>query len=244
MKNVLMIAVLCSFTLVLSAQDQEKPGFNTKKYEINIGVADIFVKNSWWYDLYYDEYGDFYYFYPGGEYFRQPALIMGFKYHGNKGALRVGLNFRYSQTEHKGDTPPDEKYFYQNMGAGINMGYEWHKTFGRVNVFYGLDGIYSNTNYKMKWETTEGEYESSDEYTINENRFGISPLLGVNFFITPALSVGTEVKFIGEYHKATYTDKHYSNYPYNSTDAEYKDERTGFRMYFGPLGFLSLNIHL
>jgi len=65
----------------------------------------------------------------------------------------------------------------------------------------------------------------------------VNPLLGVNVFVTPHLSIGTEVKFTAEYvsGKATYESSSGSN----SNDTK----SSGFRTRFGPLGFLSINIH-
>jgi hypothetical protein len=64
----------------------------------------------------------------------------------------------------------------------------------------------------------------------------MSPLVGVNFFITPNLSIGTEMKFMME----GFSGK--TIYEYNGEEQE-TDKSNGFRTQFGPLGFLSFNIH-
>ena len=207
-------------------------------------MADIFAKNYWWYAPYYiDEFGSLFYPYPDGNYNRQPNLVLGIKYHCKKGALRAGLNFRYSESTRENEDDYGSKLSFNNFGTAINLGYEWHSTFGRVNVYYGFDGSFSTTNYFVKSESFGSTYNSTDENSIVESTMGISPLLGVNYFITPNLSIGTEVKFTGEYMSGRYKSTYTSSNPFSSPD-ETSHKMSGFRAYFGPLGFLSLNIHL
>ena len=223
------------------AQDEVPQEFNTKKFEINIGIADIFAKNDWWYPVYYiDEYGYSLFYYPEGNYYKQPNLIVGFKYHCKKGALRLGMNFRYNSGSHEDVDTPGTKFTYNNFGSALSLGYEWHSTFGRVNVYYGFDGSFSYTKYYAEWEQQGSYTEITDTHTLNESTLGISPLVGVNYFITPNLSIGTEVKFTAEYASGKSKNENFNSNQYNINE----QERSGFRTYFGPLGFLSLNIHL
>lgn len=247
-ENVLpLLLILIFFTIGYStiAQEDKPKEYNTKKFQISIGVSDIFAKNYWWYSSWYiDEYGSFFFPYPDGDYYRQPSLILGFKCHGKKGAFRVGVNSRYSNSTHEDMDTIGTTYTFNNFGTTLNLGYEWHLTFERVLVYYGFDASFSHTSFGVKSELVGSPVVRTEEVKIYESAFGISPLIGINYFITPRLSIGTEVKFTAEYmtgkHKYEQTNTNF--YPPNYKEEEQK--RSGFRTYFGPLGFLSINIHL
>lgn len=241
-----LLYIICSvFGYYAMAQEEEQQEFNTKKFEINIGIADIFAKNDWWYSAYYlDEYGYYYFIYPGGNYYKQPNLIVGFKYHCNKGALRLGMKFNYNSGSFEDIDTPGTKFTHNNLGSALSLGYEWHSTFGRVNVYYGFDGSFSYAKYFAEWEQIGSSTVTTDRYTLNESTLGISPLVGVNYFITPNLSVGTEVKFTAEYASGKSKDESFNNNPHTPNTYVNEQKSSGFRTYFGPLGFLSLNIHL
>ena len=193
---------------------------------------------------YTDPYGEPLFLFPDNDIYRQPNLILGFKCHGDKGAFRFGTNFLTSNGTYEDTDEYGYKNTYGNIGAGLNVGYEWHSTFGRVNVFYGVDGEFVYTSYKLESERKNYSSEYKDELNLNVSTFGISPLLGVNFFVTPALSIGTEVKFAGEYMNGKLNTKIYNGNPYEPYTSESEEKRNGFKTYFGPLGYLSLNIHL
>ncbi len=92
-----------------------------------------------------------------------------------------------------------------------------------------------STNYSKA--TYENEINNEEYYTsAKEFAYGISPLVGVNCFITPHLSIGTEVKFTAEAYSGKTTNE------YNGQEQS-EQSTSGFRTQFGPLGFLSINIH-
>jgi hypothetical protein len=241
---VFLIALITSLTAI--SQDAEKPEFNNKKVQINIGVADIFAKNYWWYSVYFtDEYGNLVLQYPFGEIFRQPNIVAGFKYQLGSGALRFGANLSYNSGSLEDDNPRETKNSYSYLGTKLNLGYEWHSTFGRVNVFYGVDGSFGYTNNEIRSEYMNYDYPSESTSTLKESAIGINPLVGVNFFITPALSIGTELKFTAEYTTGKLTSEFIDGAPQPPVyDRNEEQKSNGFRAYFGPLGFISLNIHL
>lgn len=240
---VFLIALILGLPAI--AQEEETPAFNNKKIQINIGVADIFAKNYWWYSVYFtDEYGNLVLQYPFGEIIKQPSLLVGFKYHLGSGALRVGTNLSYNGGSLENDDPSENKNSYSHLGAKLNLGYEWHSTFGRVNVFYGVDGSFGYTSNETKSEYEYSSYPSEITSTFKETLVGINPLVGVNFFITPALSIGTELKFTAEYTSGKLTSERNYGSPQPPYDNSQEQKRSGFRTYFGPLGFISLNIHL
>ena len=221
------------------AQDIDTKEFNTKKTEVNIAVANIFAKNNLWFPYYY--FDDDYFPYAYSDYFRQPELIVGLKFHGDKGAFRLGTNLKYSNIKTEDKSGPTDNYKFKNFGTTLYLGYEWHTTFSRVNIYYGFDvsTAYTSTYLEHEYSNHYPNYEiRKTETKMNEFALGVNPLVGVNVFITPNLSIGTEVKFTAEYvsGKSESTSS-------NSTSYNGESKSSGFRTRFGPLGFLSVNIH-
>lgn len=226
------------FTSSICAQEVKPQEFNNKKTEVNIAVSNLFAKNNLVYPYYYYELnGDYYLDFYLGEYYPRPELFVGVKFHNTKGAVRLGANFNYSHMKNEEKNGGDNIYTIAGFGTKLNLGYEWHLTYSRVNIYYGLDLSTALSNAR-----SESENDSSNG-SVSTNKYselgvGVNPLLGINFFITPHLSVGTEVKFTAEYISGKVT---YSN---SSNNIENENKISGFRTRFGPLGYLSVNIHL
>lgn len=198
----------------------------------NIAVANIFARNNYVYSSYLvDINGDYFINYYLGEYYARPELIVGVKFHSTKGAVRLGANLSYSNMKNENKSGSNDTYTVMNFRMTFNVGYEWHLTFSRVNIFYGVDLSTSISSLKTKYD--ESSYNSENKYS--ELAVGINPLLGVNYYITPNLSIGTEVKYTMEYVSEKTTN--------SNNDAEYEHSISGSRTRFGPLGFLSVNIH-
>jgi len=234
----LSLFLVSFFTFSVRAQDVEKQEFNNKKTEVNIAVVNIFSKNNFVYPYYYyDLNGDYYSDLYLADYYPRPELFVGVKFHNSKGAVRLGANLRYSSMKNEEKNSSSDTYTIESFATQLNLGYEWHLTYSRVNIYYGLDlsTALSNTKSESKNNSSNGSL-STNKYS--EMGVSINPLLGVNYFITPHLSVGTEVKFTAEYISGKMTS---SNSSYNS---ENENKISGFRTRFGPLGYLSLNIHL
>ena len=231
-----LVIMLSVFHTQSTSQETNKSEFNLSKTEVNIAVANIFAKNNLWYLMYADgEYLPLSY----DTYFVQPELIIGMKFHGKSGAFRVGTNFKYSNVTNKNDGGKTEEYTYKNFGSALYIGYEWHKTFSRVMIYYGFDlsANYLSFHSKHKYQNSFQNSIIQSEYTYKESAFGINPLLGLNVFITPHLSIGTEVKLSAEYVTGNTESKS------SSSSIPNKDESSGFRTRIGPLGFLSVNIY-
>jgi len=229
--SMLLTAIfIIGITSALHSQETEKAAFNTKKTEVNIAVANIFSKNYLYPYYLYD--GDL--IYPYFDDFNQPRtkLIAGLKLHNPKGAVRLAAEFTYNSKKFDNDDNTETSSSYRVLDAGFNAGYEWHSTFNRVNIYYGFDLSVSHINYNYTNNVNNDEHITKSR----EISYGISPLVGVNFFITPNLSIGTEMKFITK----AFTGK--TIYEYNGEEQD-TDKSSGFRTQFGPLGFLSLNIH-
>ena len=236
----LILPVIFLFVTVFSnpviAQDDSQKQFNTQKTEFNIAIDNIFSKSSLWPYYYIDGNGDYIYS-PYSIFDYQPLtkLKVGLKFHNPTGAVRLGTTFHYTNRKNEYLTGSKEISEYKEFEAGIYLGYEWHSTFSRVNIYYGFDLSSNYFNYKYN-----SEYQSrTSDYELTEYTFGVNPLLGVNFFITPHLSVGTEVKLMFEYAHGKSKSTNTSDYSTNESESK----ANGFRTRFGPLGFLSFNIH-
>jgi len=233
---VIFICVQILSLSCISSFAQETKEFNTKKIEVNIGISDVFAKNNILYPYYYID-GEYYLQYVFSDYIRKPELVVGLKFHNEKGAFRLGANLNYNNITTKEGANDDEKLYFKTFSSKFNLGYEWHSTFSRVVLFYGFDlsTSYSRNYYKNDYSNNMGQ--SVNETTLNEFTVGINPLLGANIFITPNLSIGTEVKFTAEYVSGK-TKQEFSDFPTNT-----ESESSGIRTHFGPLGFLSINLH-
>lgn len=236
----LTIAIIFLFSSVFSttasAQESSQKQFNTHKTEFNIAISNIFAKNNLWPYYYVDIDGI--YLYPTYSIWGispMTELMVGFKFHNPKGAFRLGSSFHYSNRKNEEVDGQMEIQKYDDFNIELYVGYEWHSTFNRVNIFYGFD---VSSGYWNNYFNSEGQSRTS-EYRVNEISIGVNPLAGINFFITPHLSIGTEAKFMMEYasgkSKSTSTDYYGQN--------ESESKTSGFRTRFGPLGFLSINIH-
>jgi hypothetical protein len=231
--SVLLIVIFSiGFTSALLSQEAEKAAFNTKKTEVNIAIANVFAKNDFYPYYMYD--GTMvlpYYFYYD---YSQPRtkLIAGLKFHNPKGAVRLAFEFSYNGGKYDNGNSANTSS-YKILEAGMNAGYEWHSTFNRVNIYYGFDMSIAHANYKYINTVNSNEEHSTKSSEIS---YGMSPLVGVNFFITPNLSIGTEMKFIMEGFSGKTWDE------YNGQEQN-ENKYSGFRSQLGPLGFLSFNIH-
>ena len=119
----------------------------------------------------------------------------------------------------------------------MNLGYEWQKTISRVVIYYGFDITSDMVNRKFTYENNNYNGYHKSETKVNEYTIGIRPLMGLNVFLFENVSVGTEIQYSLKY----YTGSEKSTYT-GSEDSKSKFD--GIRTYFGPLGFLSINIHL
>lgn len=238
-KSLFIALFLFSFSFQLFAQDDKEkttPGAKEFKTEFNIGVTNIFANPI--YDLitydYTDGYSDIFLNYP-----QRTSLVAGFKFHDPKGAFRLSTNVHYNKQKMKFEDSDSEKNTYSSLQTILNVGYEWHSNFNKVTIFYGFDISGGYNNYKSKRNDYE-DFNESELYTIT---YGASPLVGINYYITSNLSLGTELK----YNLAAYSGKSKSSYSYhgypNPTTGESEYNLSGIQTYFGPLGYLSINIH-
>ncbi len=219
---------------VCYSQESVKDSFNIKKTEINIAVTDIFAKSNQL-DYYYinSSFGFIPYKMDSYEHIPKTSVQLGAKFHTLKGAVRLSCGFNYSNYSSVDKTNKDNEVTFSGSNARFATGYEWHYTIQRVNIYYGADFSWTLSNYNFKL------VEGTEEITVKSNLtyLGINPLLGVNYFITSHLSVGTELRFTAE----MYTGN--EKVDNNLNNLSYENDINGFRTYLGPLGTISVNIH-
>ena len=234
MKKFSLLIVLLLSLIIVKGQDQQV--YNTKNTQVNIGITNIFAKNYIYYDYYFLD-GEIYPTLVYDNLYNVPGLQLGLKFNNKKGAFRLSTSLSYSTLNQENDNDPTDKSSYSAFGSSLNLGYEWQKTIQRVVIYYGFDLTSELVNRKFKYinNNYNGYYES--ETKVNEYSYGIRPLLGLNVFLFENVSIGTEIQYTLKYYtgteKSTYT---------GSQDSKSKFD--GIKTYFGPLGFLSINIHL
>jgi len=163
------------------------------------------------------------------KYYKNP-FSLGAKIKGNKGALRLKLFYNYNSETDLDDAGKKEiKTGYCHSQTSI--GYELHKNFQRTQFYFGVDLI--KTNYKIN-ERDYNAYSYKQRPHKNEIYskicWGLGPFTGAKYFITPHFSLSTEISVLFENFKEEYPEDN--------------RESKGSKVYMGPAGILSVNIHL
>jgi len=232
-KILLVIGIL---TYPVYGQESDESYYSSKS-ELSIVVDDIFAKNTYVYpsNLYYPT--------PFSLYSNTileavitPKIGMGYKFHFIKSAIhsKISVGYRNETVRNKYDTSTAENSL---LTSGISFGYELHKNMNRTQLFYGVDMFinYSKLNSKSTNFYNSEKYISERIY--NMMGYGISPLIGVKYFLGSSISVSTELKYSIE----AYNGKNVSRYTGDTGDDI--DKISGTDTKFGPLGQISLNIH-
>ena len=145
----------------------------------------------------------------------------------NPGAFRLKLFYNYNSSR-KTENNIRSDVRKSTYKSKTSFGYEWHKIFQKTQIFYGADIIRSN--FKQTEKNFRVPSYPAKEVVYQKIYLGISPLIGVEYFITKKLSLATEISFNIQHYKENYKEN--------------KKEGSGFEMSFGPLGIISVNIHL
>lgn len=207
--------------------------------EFSIVVDDIFAKTPIiYYPYFYLDNQVFLPYYDFRYYDITTTKIgLGYKHHFNNSGIRTKLSFgtKSDRTEYS-DNDNTEEYNY--LSTNFYLGYEWLLKFRKAHIFYGAEAFVNYENLKsIASYYNEFNNEQTSESTSVNTGYGVSPLLGVKYFIAGPLSVSTEFKFNVEFVNGKTTFKH-SELP---TESETK--HSGMETSFGPLGQLSVNIH-
>jgi len=167
-----------------------------------------------------------------------PRVGFGYKSHAQNTAFRSKVSFwSHSLTSEDNNSPKEtsEAYFTFNALLGV----EFKKRNNNIQFFYGIDAFYNYYSIESEEKYERGDpthtVTSKDIYKING--LGVSPFLGIKYFITPAFSLSTELKFFTEFLNGEDVYK----FSENSEDDKKKIHGTDLRV--GPLGQISFNFH-
>ena len=229
MKNIIIIALISLISTVDTFAQENK----ISKHELSIVIDDIFVK-SYYNNMYLDK--DMYYYNILPENALMPKLGLGYKFHFSKSAIRLTNTFAFSNYQQDNEV----SYKNENTVIGLNsfIGYELHKNFNKTQFFYGLDASLKYYKSKSKSENYHNNPVYINTYKEVFKAYGIAPFFGIKYYITPNISLSTELKFLVQSYNKEYT----SSSTYNNS--ENKSTVKGINYQFDPLGQLSINIHL
>ena len=264
-KNIsLVILIGLIFSQALFSQESKEVNYFDKKHEISISGMNIFDNNME--ETYYYPYRWINWFYPYYSYtINKDNRLYGlaYKYHISKHALR--LNFYFNNSSDK-ETHPNNDYpgtpditKYNISRYRIGIGYEINKNFERTGMFFGIDFYYDFRKEFSKSETvrTDRYYndpEDNNNYievkvnnktsnTDNKNSYGITPLIGVKYFLTPYLSFSTEARFIIENYRSNEEQWYFNDHPEYGSDQTDVSKHNGSLAKIATVGSFSVNIH-
>jgi len=79
--------------------------------------------------------------------------------------------------------------------------------------------------------------------TDNKNSYGITPLIGVKYFLTPHLSFSTEARFIIENYRSNKEYWYFNDHPEHGRDQTDISDHIGSLSKIATVGTFSVNIH-
>lgn len=136
------------------------------------------------------------------------SYLLNYRYHfSKKSALRAGLNLDISNDDASGIYP------------SVKLGYQRNQYLEKWNFYYGADLTYS--------------YYKSTAIAVVTQRYGIGPLIGVQYHLSKRISLSTEASI--NYYQFTVRDK-------NSFDPE--DNRNYWQLSIGSVGMFVISFHL
>jgi hypothetical protein len=230
------LIVLLVIVFPLYGQRCEKSNFLSRN-EFSIVLDDLFAKNALVYYPYISPLSSYYVYpdYPFVE-LNTPKMGLGYKYHFAGSALRSKLSFGFR--DYKSDDLDDtSKTENSLLTTGFHLGYELHKNINNIQIFYGADLFANYSKFNSKTTNVNNSQTYIYDRIYSYSGFGISPLLGVKYFISSSFSLSTELKFTIESFRG---EDIYKNSSYAE---ENKTEISGIDTKFGPFGQLSINIH-
>lgn len=178
-----------------------------------------------------------------GAYKSHPSLLSGihFKAYRGIGAFRASFgitNFKFEDDKMAVDCSDCYDTDVRVYGGIMKLGYEAYTIFGRLEPYAALDGFVSYDQYssEVTGNNENGEYT---EFTERRGRtgVGVSPSLGLRFFMSYALSISAETSLNGGLYMNRNTTNAVSPIPDNTTI-----EDNGFDWEFHPVNWVSLNV--
>ena len=258
MKRTLTLLLGIILALPLFAQE-EAP--KILRHEFNLGFSDVLARDDGQDNLAYTYVffdGDLIPIFAnanGAGLPDQSRYGIGYKYHTNKGAIRVAADFNYRNNTVTSDPSETETFRRENSsdytlsGVGGRLGYELPLVKKeKFNFYAGLDVLSYFSQLKTKTTTvTEeliwtGEWvrnEDTSEYTYDYQAFGTGLALGLRYFLTDHLSVTAESRLDG----LSFSVEEKRKFNNGDFESEDKTNNEGTDFEFDPLGIISLNIH-
>ncbi|MBE9511642.1 MAG: hypothetical protein IMY71_12260 [Bacteroidetes bacterium] len=264
----ILFAIICSQTLL--SQENKEINFFDKKHEISISGMNIFDNDKekiYYYPFYRIGPSPWInWHYPYYSYIiniDNRLYGLAYKYHISKHALRLNFYFNNSfdkETHPNNDYPGTSDITKYNISRyRIGFGYEINKNFVRTGMFIGIDFYYDFGKEFSKSETVRkdryyNDPEDNNNYievkvnhkasdTDNKNSYGITPLIGVKYFLTPYLSFSTEARFIIENYSSNEEHWYFNDHPDYGSDQTVISENKGSLLKIATVGTFSVNIH-
>jgi hypothetical protein len=157
---------------------------------------------------------------------------VGYKHVMKHGALRLASGFGLNTQVRESD---DIHYDYSTHSISPRIGYEFHQSFNRLRLYYGVDVVTSF--YKSKNKQIYLFVDPNEVYinTRKINQAGLRPILGLTVFLSKSISLSTETYLNVMYYK-TITEQ--------DTQGDVLTETSkGMDVGLGPLGIVSVNFH-
>ena len=263
-----LFTIICSQTLF--SQENREVDFFNNKHEISISGMNIFDndKEVIYYYPYYRlgpfRWINWYYQYDIYKINKDNRLyVLSYKYHISKHSIRLNFYFNnsfYKETRSNNDYPATPDITKYNISRyRIGFGYEINKNFVRTGMFIGIDFYY---DFRKEFSKSEiawkdryyNDPEDDDNYievkvnnktsnTDNKNSYGIAPLIGVKYFLTPYLSFSTEARFIIENYRNNKEYWEFNDHPEYGRDQTDISEHNGSIVKIATVGTFSVNIH-
>lgn len=134
----------------------------------------------------------------GGKYIGERTTNFGFlngihyKRYGAWGAFRASMGFTKYDYDARRGCPNCLRTVGKVSGVTLRAGYEWFGVLGPLEPYAGVDAMAIFGSYKGNtWSTNNAVYQ---EFTDNRTRrgMGISPVVGLRFFLSYAVSLSAE----------------------------------------------------
>jgi hypothetical protein len=250
--SLILIFLISNF---LYSQDTTKVKKSTnsteKKHEIRICFYNAGSKNAmsdfleWIY--YWDNYpGDYYpYSYAFGN--NSTSYGIGYTFTFKKNALRTNIGFNYNNeaNNYTNDYSTDH---VENLNSSVHsycmsLGYQRNFNFEKCKLYLGLDGKFGISDYNSKFKYvyySSTSYEN-ESYKTSSYEIGGGPLIGLQYYILPNLSLSVETCI-----NAMYADYN-TTYAYSTETTPTKTSTSTsnrFNINIKPLSIISANIHL
>ncbi|MFH2096014.1 MAG: hypothetical protein ABIJ16_09945 [Bacteroidota bacterium] len=246
-KIIIFLSIIMIVAISASAQD-DTPEFASKKHEISFSVSNVFNSFTTFYYpyFYYDLDYEYLYLFSGFE----TMETYGLGYNFNLGRISLRSSFFFNSDKDSYDYNEDE---YTRDETDMNsfiwegrLGAQWNINSDRAQWYLGMEGFYGNYEYNINYH-----HEYTNSYTglttisessskLSRASYGICPLLGIKFFITPAISVGTEAKAYVELFSGSHEYSHTSSSGDVSTD---EHSNSGMKTGLCPFGRISVAVH-